>query len=134
MHECGRLQQAQRTSTNDTLIRKAARQRLAVTHDGEDAVIMEELRVDRGSAHVDMAVVNGVADGFEIKSDRDNLDRLERQVSFYRDVADRWFDGDSFRGPISRKPPVRYPPNSAIQQSIRSGGSLPKKPMERPGR
>lgn len=76
-------------STNDAMIRKAVRQRLALAHAGEDAVIMDELRVDRGSARVDVAVVNGLIDGFEIKSDRDNLDRLERQVSLYGKVADR---------------------------------------------
>lgn len=76
-------------STNDAMIRKAIRQRLASAHDGEDAVIMDELRVDRGSARVDVAIVNGLIDGFEIKSDRDNLDRLERQAMLYGQIADR---------------------------------------------
>lgn len=76
-------------STNDSMIRKVVRQRLHLAHVGEDAVIMDELRFDRGSARVDVAVVNGLIDGFEIKSDRDSLERLERQAALYGNVADR---------------------------------------------
>jgi hypothetical protein len=77
------------SSTNDPMIRKVVRQRLAATHDGQDAVIVDELRVDRGSARIDVAVVNGLIDGFEIKSDKDTLGRLERQAMLYGEIADR---------------------------------------------
>lgn len=71
------------------MIREAVRSRLAVKHAGEDAIIMDELRVARGSARVDVAVVNGLIEGYEIKSDRDDLKRLERQAALYGKVADR---------------------------------------------
>ncbi|WP_168878677.1 sce7726 family protein [Rhizobium sp. P28RR-XV] len=77
------------TLTNDPIIRKVIRQRLATTHDGQDAVIVDELRVGRGSARIDVAVVNGLIDGFEIKSDKDTLERLERQAMLYGEIADR---------------------------------------------
>src|SRR4029077_13805561 len=37
----------------------------------------------------DVAVVNGALDGFELKSDRDRLDRLARQSEIYGAVFDR---------------------------------------------
>ncbi len=75
--------------TNDGMIREAVRARLAVAHAGEDAVIVDELKVARGSSRMDVAVINGRIEGYEIKSDKDTLDRLPRQAGMFGLVADR---------------------------------------------
>lgn len=56
---------------------------------GENVAVIEELGICRGQVRVDLAVVNGRLDGFEIKSDRDSLRRLEAQVDLYGKVLDR---------------------------------------------
>ena len=54
-----------------------------------DAAIVQELGLCRGQVRVDVALVNGVLHGFEIKSDRDCLRRLSSQVGIYGQVLDR---------------------------------------------
>jgi hypothetical protein len=73
----------------DQEIRRALRRYLTVAF-GEDpsALIIDELGVCRGTVRVDMAVVNGELKGFEIKSDRDTLGRLEAQAAIYNRVFD----------------------------------------------
>jgi hypothetical protein len=78
-----------RIQTTDATIRQAIRSRLAASHAGEDAVIVDELKVSLGSGRLDVAVINGRIDGYEIKSDRDTLDRLTRQSVMFGAVADR---------------------------------------------
>jgi len=74
----------------DADIRPILRARLMATHAHEtDTVIIEELGVCRGQVRIDLAVVNGLFHGFEIKSDRDSLRRLNGQVEFYGRVLDR---------------------------------------------
>lgn len=51
-------------------------------------VVLNELDVCSGCARIDIAVVNGKLHGFEIKSERDNLDRLPSQIEFYSKVFD----------------------------------------------
>lgn len=75
--------------TDDAVIRQAVRTRLALTHAGEDAVIVDELKVARGSGRIDVAVINGHIEGYEIKSDKDTLDRLSKQAVMFGLVADR---------------------------------------------
>jgi hypothetical protein len=71
-------------------IRLALRSRLQVKHAHEaETVIIEELGLCRGQVRIDLAVVNGILHGYEIKSDRDSLRRLERQVECYSRVVDR---------------------------------------------
>jgi len=63
---------------------------LSHRHSGEPGtVIFEELCLLRRSSRADVAVVNGVLHGYEIKSDRDRLERLGRQVVVYGRVFDR---------------------------------------------
>lgn len=76
-------------ATDDAIIRKAVRTRLALAHAGDDAVIVDELKVSRGSSRMDVAVINGRIEGYEIKSDKDTLDRLTHQVRLFGMVADR---------------------------------------------
>ncbi len=79
----------QRLVTDDLTIRRAIRARLAISHANQDAVIVDELKVSRGSSRMDVAVVNGRIEGYEIKSDKDTLERLPRQAEMFGRVADR---------------------------------------------
>lgn len=51
-----------------------------------DSLLIEELPLCRHSARADLAVVGRTISGYEIKSDRDNLSRLENQIQFYAQV------------------------------------------------
>ncbi|MDB5053943.1 MAG: hypothetical protein JWM44_1993 [Bacilli bacterium] len=51
-------------------------------------IVVDELDVCFGSARVDVAVINGKLHGYEIKSERDNLDRLPSQIEYYNRVFD----------------------------------------------
>lgn len=74
----------------DADIRRALRSNLLDKHvDQTDTVIFEELGVCRGRVRADLVVVNGALHGYEIKSDRDGLRRLEVQVAYYGKVLDR---------------------------------------------
>jgi hypothetical protein len=71
-------------------IRHALRTELERTHpDRADTLIREELGLCLGRTRVDVAMVNGLMSGFEIKSPRDTLDRLPTQVRLYNQVLDR---------------------------------------------
>ena len=54
-----------------------------------EAVVIEELGLCRGQVRLDIAVVNGLLHGYEIKSDRDSFYRLRKQVEIYSKVLDR---------------------------------------------
>lgn len=70
-------------------IREALKAQLLAKRGGDpDAVVIEELGLSRGHVRVDMALVNGRLHGYEIKSDRDSLRRLSRQVELYGKVLD----------------------------------------------
>jgi len=73
----------------DADIRPALRSWLHKEHaHNSDTVLIEELGLCRGQVRVDLAVVNGQLHGYEIKSDRDTLRRLDRQIDFYSRVFD----------------------------------------------
>lgn len=74
----------------DGEIRAALLRRLMAAHKREaDTAFIEELGLCRGRVRVDIAVVNGLLHGYEIKSDRDSLRRLSGQVDLYGKVLDR---------------------------------------------
>jgi hypothetical protein len=87
---------------------------------GNDYRLVEELAVCDGDARVDIALINGKLCGYEIKSDRDTLGRLPKQVKAYN----RTFDimtivvGEKYREMIEEKVPswwgikVAYKDNS----------------------
>lgn len=54
-----------------------------------DTKIFNELGVLHGKSRIDIAVINGVLHGFEIKSESDNLLRLPSQIKDYNAVFDR---------------------------------------------
>lgn len=57
--------------------------------DDPQTALVEELGICQGRTRIDLAVVNGVIHGYEIKSDRDSLRRLSSQVEVYGRVVDR---------------------------------------------
>lgn len=74
----------------DREIRDALLALLRESHAGDDDVaLLEELGLCRGEVRVDVTLVNGTLHGYEIKSDRDSLRRLARQVATYSAVFDR---------------------------------------------
>jgi len=74
----------------DPEIRQALRLRLLKQHAKQsNTVFIEEFGICRGQRRIDLAVVNSCFHGYEIKSDRDTLRRLENQVDLYSKVLDR---------------------------------------------
>jgi len=63
---------------------------LAAQHAGEsDTRIVEEMGLWSGAVRIDLAVINGELGGYELKSDRDTLDRLPVQAAMYSRVFDK---------------------------------------------
>lgn len=68
----------------DIDIRRALLAEMEIRHAGEtDTLVVEELGMCQGIARVDLAVVNGTIHGYEIKSERDTLNRLPSQSGIY---------------------------------------------------
>jgi hypothetical protein len=76
-------------ATCDSDIRPFLRQRLAIEHPGETVLFLEEFPIYGGDVRADMVAINGSLHGYEIKSAKDRLDRLENQVEAYGAVFDR---------------------------------------------
>jgi hypothetical protein len=63
---------------------------LADLHAGEsNTVIADEVALAQHRARADLVVINGSLHGFEIKSPKDTLNRLEEQAYWYSAVFDR---------------------------------------------
>lgn len=76
--------------TRDSDVRAALMKSVIGDHlANPDTLVVEELGLNRGSCRVDVAVVNGLLHGYEIKSDADNLTRLPSQVASYSAVLDK---------------------------------------------
>lgn len=76
--------------TNDMIIRYALKRELINHHKKDKKVrIIEELGVQHGDARVDIAIVNGIMHGYEIKSDQDTLRRLPEQINIFNSVFDK---------------------------------------------
>lgn len=74
----------------DADLRSALHKKVLRDHHGQpDTLVIDELGLWYGTARVDIAVVNGRLHGYEIKSDRDTLDRLPGQREVYNNVLDR---------------------------------------------
>lgn len=73
--------------TNDRIIRKFLLEKLNRKYAKDDSVcVIEELGLNHGSSRIDVAVLNGVMHGYEIKSDMDTLYRLPSQIQAYNAV------------------------------------------------
>lgn len=78
------------TTVHDQDIRAELNRQLDQRHAGDpEARIVNEMGVLVGSSRIDVAVINGHLEGFEIKSEHDNLSRLPRQARAYGRVFDR---------------------------------------------
>ncbi len=74
----------------DYHIRSALKTKLLTQYSNNiDTIIIEELGVNHGEVRVDLAVVNGFLNGYELKSDKDTLERLPHQVRAYNSIFDR---------------------------------------------
>ena len=77
-------------STNDLIIRDALRKVLEKKHAKDKKLrIIDELGVHHGSVRIDIAVINGIMHGYEIKSDCDTLMRLPQQMEAYCAIFDQ---------------------------------------------
>ncbi|MCM3363173.1 sce7726 family protein [Niallia sp. MER TA 168] len=75
---------------NDAKIRNLLLNELKSKYEGrKDTRIINELGLDFGASRVDVAVVNGIMHGYEIKSDLDTLIRLPRQIEYYNKAFER---------------------------------------------
>ncbi|MFF2885571.1 sce7726 family protein [Paenibacillus sp. NPDC057967] len=75
--------------TRDIDIRSVLMTKLSREHSNEeDVLILDELGVCQGEARIDVAVINGAMNGYEIKSESDTLERLPRQTEAYNRVFD----------------------------------------------
>lgn len=74
----------------DADVRASVIRMLTERHAGdEDTRLVEEMGIWSGTARIDVAVINGELVGYELKSDRDTLDRLASQQELYSRVFDR---------------------------------------------
>lgn len=73
----------------DADIRPSLRRWLERQHAEDSVMLLDEFPLFGGDVRADMVAVNGSMHGYEIKSARDTLDRLERQVGAYGAVFDR---------------------------------------------
>jgi hypothetical protein len=70
-------------------IRRGLHARIRYEHRAEpDTVIVEELGLCKGVARIDMAAVNGILHGYEIKSAQDTFGRLASQAAIYSQALD----------------------------------------------
>ncbi len=70
-------------------IRTALKQELESRNAREpDTLIIDEVGLCKGAVRVDIAVVNGTFNGYEIKSERDTLERLPAQEEVYSRTFD----------------------------------------------
>ena len=81
---------AQITPTSDKLIREVLVDRIVSFYSGkEHTVVIPEFSIPNESARADVAVVNGIMHGYELKSDLDSLYRLKGQATSYSKVFDK---------------------------------------------
>lgn len=74
----------------DIDIRRELDRSLRLKHEGDDSSLLRhEFGVDAGGRRVDVVLINGRLDGWEIKSDHDSLARLAGQVEAFSKVLDR---------------------------------------------
>src|SRR5258708_31341172 len=73
----------------DSDVRAEVRRMLAHEYAKDpEARIVEEMGIWSGSVRIDLAVINGELNGYELKSDRDTLERLPLQAELYSRVFD----------------------------------------------
>jgi len=77
---------------NDRTVREAFHYRvLKKAHKCADTFVVDELCIKNGVVRADIAVLNGKLIGYEIKTEKDTLERLSNQVLAYNEVFDKAF-------------------------------------------
>src|SRR5438552_16067464 len=96
--------------TDSEIRRSLHRKLLRAHHAARDTLVIDELGLKNGCCRADIAVVNGRLVGYEIKSDRDSLARLKKQILFYDSVFDSVtiVVGRRHRAVISRRVPRHW--------------------------
>ena len=75
---------------DDKAIRSGLKAWLASMHEAEaDLLIADEVVLAQHRVRADIVMINGVLHGFEIKSPKDTLNRLQEQAYWYSTVFDR---------------------------------------------
>ncbi len=72
----------------DQDIRQALHSTMLAGFHSDGSLVLDELGLCNGATRVDIAVINGQIHGYEIKSDKDTLERLPRQIELYSQVLD----------------------------------------------
>lgn len=62
---------------------------LKESHLDPECLVIDEFSISLGASRADIAVVNGVLHGYELKSEFDSLDRLPLQIKHYSAVMDK---------------------------------------------
>jgi len=76
--------------TRDIDIRNFLNSVILAKHKSDtDTKIISELDICYGDARIDLAVINSIITGYEIKSDSDTLQRLPKQIELYSKVFDK---------------------------------------------
>ena len=74
----------------DVDIRRAVHQKVMRRHQFDtETLVLDELGLLNGDTRVDIAVINGQIHGYELKSERDTLERLPHQVELFSSVLDK---------------------------------------------
>ncbi|HHY50739.1 MAG TPA: sce7726 family protein [Alphaproteobacteria bacterium] len=74
----------------DEDVRESVWRWLEEAHQGNpNTLMLDELGILNGATRIDIAVINGQIEGYELKSDRDTLERLPAQRDLYNKVLDR---------------------------------------------
>lgn len=74
----------------DFIVRKAFHNSILRTeHLDSNTFVVDELGLKNGQVRADIAVLNGKLVGYEIKTERDNLNRLAPQVQAYSAIFDK---------------------------------------------
>lgn len=74
---------------NDPQIRKAFKAQFLKRYiEDNDTLVIDEFALGLGSARIDIGIINGTLNGFEIKSDNDTLKRLQNQRNVYNSIFD----------------------------------------------
>lgn len=111
----------------------------ATYQDSEDTRIINELGINFGASRIDVAVVNGILHGYEIKSESDTLKRLPQQMEYYNRLFERMtiVTDPKFLEAIEQLVPkwwgiqiVNKKPSSLSLKTIRKGRRKPSQDKE----
>lgn len=100
----------------------------------KDTRLIEELGLCQGDARIDIAVVNGTLHGYEIKSEKDTLVRLDKQQEIYNKTLSyvTIVASDKHLNNISNQVPEWWGIDKAIQSASTIKIKKVRKPKKNP--